>query len=333
LDFSESLKQNLQSFLIMDSRFCGNDKYMKPKVFIIILNWNEWRDTIECLESLEKIDYLNYQIVLVDNGSKNESVLQLEKFCSEYNEDLVFLKNQNNLGFAGGNNVGIKCALENQADYVLLLNNDTIVESDFLTQLIKAAKSDKKIGMLGPKINFYNRKDRIWFLGGKINRLLNKGTHLYYDQIDSVKNLPNKLFEVDYFTGCALLIKKEVIKKIGLMWDGYFLYYEDTDWNLKAKKNGWKIVVAPKAKIYHKVSRSAKPGSFSYIYYHTRNGLYLAKRNGSFLIRFCAYLNSFWILIKQMIKLIFIPKKRMWAKAVIKGIKDFYLGKTGRILD
>ena len=301
---------------------------MQPKVFIIILNWNGWKDTVECLESLKKIDYPNYQIVLVDNGSTDESVLQLEKFCLE---KIKFLFLNSNLGFAGGNNVGIKHALENQADYILLLNNDTTVEPDFLTQLIKTAESDKKIGMLGPKINFYDHKDRIWFLGGKINRLLNKGTHLYYDQIDSVENLPNELFEVDYFTGCALLIKKEVIEKIGLMWDGYFLYYEDTEWNLKAKKNGWRIIVAPKAKIYHKASRSTKEGSFSYIYYHARNGLYLAKRNGSFLIRFCAYLNSFWILIKQIIKFIFIPKKRIWAKAVMKGIGDFYLGRTGKL--
>jgi GT2 family glycosyltransferase len=304
---------------------------MEPKVFIIILNWNGWKDTIECLKSLKKIGYPNYQIVLVDNGSTDESVFQLKNFCSEDNEGLIFLENQNNLGFAGGNNVGIKRALENQADYVLLLNNDTTVEPDFLTQLVKAAESDKKIGILGPKINFYDHKDRIWFLGGKINRLLNKGTHLYYDQIDSAENLPNKSFEVDYFTGCALLIKKEVIKKIGLMWDGYFLYYEDTDWNLKAKKNGWKIIIAPKAKIYHKVSRSTKPGSSSYVYYHTRNGLYLAKRNGSFLIRFCVYLNSFWILTKQIIKFIFIPEKRIWAKAVMKGIGDFYMGRTGKI--
>jgi GT2 family glycosyltransferase len=304
---------------------------MEPKVFIILLNWNGWKDTIECLKSLKRIDYPNYQIVLIDNGSTDESVFQLKFFCSEHNEDLIFLENQNNLGFAGGNNVGIKHALENQADYVLLLNNDTTVEPNFLTQLIKAAESDKKIGMLGPKINFYDHKDRIWFLGGKINRLLNKGTHLYYDQIDSVENLPNKLFEVDYFTGCALLIKKEVIEKIGLMWNGFFLYYEDTDWNLKAQKNGWKIIVVPKAKIYHKVSRSTKPGSSSYVYYHTRNGLYLTKRNGSFLIRFCVYLNSVWILTKQIIKFIFIPKKRIWAKAVMKGIGDFYLGRTGKL--
>ncbi len=261
-----------------------------------------------------------------------------------------------NLGFAGGNNVGIKYALKNQADYVLLLNNDTTVEPDFLSQLIKVAESDKKIGMLGPKINFYQPKNRIWFLGGKINWLLNKGTHLYYDQIDSnlvqnsckesrrrhwrmspsdgaSQNLPNRPFEVDYFTGCALLIKKEVIKKIGLMWEGYFLYYEDTDWNLKARRNNWKIIVVPKAKIYHKASRSTKEGSFSYIYYHTRNGLYLVKRNASFWIRFCVYFFSIWILAKQIIKLIFVPKKRIWAKAVMKGIEDFYLGRTGKLED
>ena len=302
-----------------------------PKVSIIVLNWNGWQDTKECLNSLAEIDYQNYEIILVDNGSEDDSVERIKEYINQsaQNRKIKFLALNSNLGFAGGNNVGIKNALESGTDYIFLLNNDTIVEPDFLSELIKISESDKKIGIIGPKINFYDFKDRIWFFGGKINWLLNKGTHIHYDELD--KNLQDKPFESDYFTGCALLIKKEVIEKIRLMWNGYFLYYEDTDWNLKARKNGWKIMVAPNAKIYHKASRSAKENSFSYIYYHTRNGLYLAKRNGSFLIRICVYFLSVWIFFKQIIKLLFFPSKKIWAKAVMNGIFDFYRGRTGKI--
>ncbi len=318
-----------------------------PKVSIIVLNWNGYKDTVECLDSLKEIDYPNYEIIIIDNGSSDDSVKKIEEYERRFNKEprrrpgpmapagliqsqkIKFITLTSNLGFAGGNNIGIKNALENGADYILLLNNDTVVEPNFLSELIKVAESDRIIGMLGPKINFYQPKDRIWFLGGKINWLLNKGTHLYYSQFD--KNLPQEPFEVDYLSGCALLVKRKVIERIGLMWDGYFLYYEDTDWNLKARRKGWKVVVVPKAKIYHKASQSTKENSFSYIYYHSRNGLYLAKRNGSLLIRFCVYFLSIWIFIKQIIKLLFFPSKRIWAKAIMKGILDFYRGRIGKM--
>lgn len=302
-----------------------------PKVSIIVLNWNGREDTIECLDFLKEIDYPNYEIIVVDNGSSDDSV---EKIKEYKNQRIKLLTLNSNLGFAGGNNVGIKNALENGADYVLLLNNDTAVEKDFLSHLIQAAEEQeplysKKIGVLGPKIYFYDNPKQIWFAGGKINRILTKGEMVGYGEID--RGQFNEIKETDYITGCCLLIKREVIEKIGLMWDGYFLYYEDTDWSLKARQNGWKIIVAPKAKIYHKASRSTKEGSFSYIYYHSRNGLYLAKRNGSSIIRFCAYFLSIWIFIKQIIKLLFFPSKRIWVKAVMRGIGDFYLRKKGQI--
>jgi GT2 family glycosyltransferase len=296
---------------------------LQKKVHIILLNWNNEEDTLECIESLEKINYDNYKIIIVDNGSKIESVLKIEKKYPE----MKIIKNKENLGFAGGNNIGIKYAIENGADYVLLLNNDTTVEKDFLEKLVEAGELNKKSGLLGLKINYYSEQNRIWFAGGKVNWIKNKGTHIGLDEFDNSQFKKTK--EVDYLTGCCLLIKREVVEKIGVLEEDYFLYYEDTDFCLRAKNAGYKIIYIPKAKIYHKVSRSTKPGSSSYIYYHTRNGLVMAKRTGTILNKIILYLFCVFLFLKQIIKIIFIPKKRTWAFAVLKGEKDF-LGKMGK---
>ena len=296
----------------------------QKKVYIILLNWNNEEDTIECIQSLEEINYGNYKIIIVDNGSEIESVLKIEK---QYPE-MKIIKNKENLGFAGGNNVGIKYAIEDGADYVLLLNNDTTVEKDFLKKLVEAGELNKKNGLLGSKTNYHSEPNRIWFAGGKVSWMKNKGMHIGLDEIDNGQY--DKIKEVDYLTGCCLLIKREVIEKIGVLEEDYFLYYEDTDFSLRAKNVGYKIMYIPESKIYHKVSRSTKPGSSSYIYYHTRNGLVMAKRTGSLLNKIVLYPHCVFLFLKQIIKIIFIPRKRSWALAVLKGEKDFLLGKMGK---
>lgn len=297
---------------------------LPKKVHIILLNWNGKEDSLECIESLKKIDYNNYKIIVVDNNSEDDSVLEIRK---QYPE-IKIIENKENLGFAGGNNVGIKYAMENGADYVLLLNNDTAVERGFLEKLVEAGESDKKNGLLGPKTNYHSEQNRIWFAGGKINWLKNKGTHIGLDEIDNGQY--DEIKEVDYLTGCCLLIKREVIEKIGILAEDYFLYYEDTDFSLRAKNADYKIMYIPEAKIYHKVSRSTKPGSPSYIYYHVRNGLVMTKRNGSILNKIVLCFYCVFLFLKQVIKIIFISKKRSWAFAVLKGERDFLVGKMGQ---
>lgn len=289
---------------------------MLPKVFIIILNWNNWPDTLECLKSLKKNDYPNYQIVVVDNNSDEK----IETDCK-------IIYNQKNLGFAGGNNVGIKYALENKADYVLLLNNDTLVSLDFLTKLIKVGESNKSFGILGPKIYSYQDKNKIWSAGGKINWLYNKGEMKGYGEIE--RGQYDNQEEMEYLTGCCLLIKKEVIKKVGLMPEEYFLYYEDTDWSLAAQKAGFKCIFAPQAKIWHKGSASSKEGSPSYIYYHVRNGLMMAQKYAPWYFKPLIHLDIIWRIIKQPFK-IFFTEKRQWIKPILLGIKDFYLKRYGK---
>jgi len=272
---------------------------INPKVFIIILHFGNPKNTEECLKSLGNLEYDNFETVVIDNVRDNR-------------------------GFAGGNNSGIKQALEKGASYILLLNNDTIVEPNFLKKLVEAGESDKKIGILGPAIYEYGT-NKIHFAGGKVNWLYTRGTHITELKIKSQKSKV-----VDYITGACLLIKREVIEKIGLMDEEYFLYCEDVDWCLKARKAGYKCIVVSEAKIWHKVSSSAKAESFSYIYYHTRNGLLLAKKNAPFFIKLLAYLWSFWAFGKQMIKLVFFPSKKIWAKAIMLGINDFYKRKFGK---
>jgi GT2 family glycosyltransferase len=297
---------------------------MQKNVYIITLNWNNEGDTIECVKSLEKIDYGNYKIIVIDNGSSDESVFKIKKQFFE----IKIIENKNNLGFAGGNNAGIKYAINNGADYVLLINNDTTVEENFLDKLVEFGDSDKKIGILGSKICYYDNPSIIWSAGGKVNWLKNKGSHIGLDEID--KGQFDKIREVGYLTGCCVLIKREVFEKIGALSEDYFLYYEDTDFALRAKNAGYKSIYVPSSKIYHKVSRSTKSGSSSYIYYHTRNGLVMSRRNGSLANKIILYFYCLFLFLKQIIKIIFMPKKRNWAYAVLKGERDFLLWRMGK---
>lgn len=294
-----------------------------PRVFIIILNWNGWRDTIECLESLKKIDYPNYKIVVVDNGSEDDSAQIIQ---NKYSQDIVFIETGKNLGFAGGNNVGIKYALGEKAGLLLLLNNDTKVAPDFLTKLVEAAQRDLKIGIVGPKILFWDQPEKIWFGGGRINWLKTKGEHIDYKKTDNINF--SGLKESDYITGCCLLIKKEVIDKIGFLKEDYFLYYEDTDWCLEAKEAGYKIIYVPASRVWHKASVKTKEGSTNFIYYHSRNGLVLSRRHNRFLKRILLNFFIAWLYLKQKIKIAINYKKQL-SETIIFAIRDFYKNKMG----
>jgi len=282
----------------------------KPMVAIVILNWNGWEDTMECLESLYQINYSNYKVVLVDNNSSDESILKIRDYCDgkikikskffEYNKEnkpieiieyskeeseskasekgltqnkdhLILIKNDKNYGFAEGNNIGMRYALKAlNADYVLLLNNDTVVDKDFLGKMVNFGEINKNNGIIGPKIYYYDQPHTIWCIGGKIDWKLARGLHAGTNKVDNGQY--NEIKEFDYVSGSAFLIKREVIDKIGLMDEMFFLYFEETDLALRASQNGYKSVYAPEAKIWHKVSKSggglSKPIG---LYYITRN--------------------------------------------------------------
>jgi hypothetical protein len=309
---------------------------MDKKVFIIIINFNGWPDTKECLDSLDRVEYDNFEVILIDNASKEKP--QTANFSGQKFKVKTIL-NEKNLGFAGANNQGIKLALDpsthsissgqagsgQEADYVLLLNNDTTVEPDFLTKLVAEAEDDETAGIVGPLIHFYDNKDKIWSAGGKITNNFTRGELIAYQETNNDDYQVAE--QVDYISGTCLLIKTEVIKKIGAISEDYFLYYEDTDWCLRANRAGFRSLLVPQAKIYHKASRSTVEASYPYIYYHSRNGLMFGERFGN---RMIVPLFSVWIFLKQVAKLVFNYKKD-WAKPVMRGVCDFWRGKKGKL--
>ncbi len=240
-----------------------------PQVSIIILNWNGWKDTLECLESIFKIDYSNYDIIVVDNHSHDDSINQLKNYS--VNNNFKLIENEENYGFAEGNNIGIKYALKHlNPKYILLLNNDTVVDKNFLKELTCAGEKEAKIGILGPKIYSYDNPDIIWSAGCKISWKLARGIQIGSGKTDEGQY--DNPEEVEYINGSAFLIKTDAIKKIGLMDKSYFLYFEESDWTLRANQAGYKSLYVPTAEVMHKVSRSgggiSKPIG---LYYITRN--------------------------------------------------------------
>ncbi|MBA4312068.1 MAG: glycosyltransferase family 2 protein [Chlorobiaceae bacterium] len=228
-----------------------------PLVYIIVLTWNGKSDTIECLQSLQKLSYPNYKIIVVDNASIDGTADEVMRLYPS----VELVRNSSNLRFAGGNNIGINIALKKKADYVLLLNNDTIVDVNFLSHLIEAAESDEHVGMAGPKIYYHSDQKRIWYAGGKIDWWTGSVSHLGVREIDKGQFI--KLKYTDYVTGCALLVKREVVEKIGLLDESYFIYGEDADWSLRTAGAGYKLLFVPQAILWHKVSVSTG-GHFSW---------------------------------------------------------------------
>ena len=248
----------------------------KPLVYIIIVNWNGLDDTLECLESLRNITYQKYNIIVVDNGSIDN---QADIIKGNY-PDIELIKNVKNEGFVIANNQGIELAMEKGAEYILLLNNDTTVKNDFLEILVKYAEQNSDLGILSPKILYYN-SDLIWSMGGAISYLtgfsimLGKGKN---------SNQYNTIIEPDFVTGCAMLIKRKVVEDIGLLDPIYFAYYEDVDYSYRVRKAGYKVKVIPDGIIWHKKSASAgfkgsNKISPTQAYLWARNGIIFGKTN------------------------------------------------------
>lgn len=308
-------------------------------IWVIILNWNGWQDTIACLQSLSAVTSPPIRLLVVDNGSDDESVEKLREFQKRSDTPAFeLLETGENKGFAGGMNAGMRHARKQGAEWLLLLNNDTVVDRDFLTYLLAAAERNERIGMANPLILHMEGKektDRILFFGGKIEWLRARAVHWYYGkaihEVEAVKRA--EVFDTDYATGGCVLVRREVIDEIGLMPEEYFLYYEDTEWSLRSKRAGFRCVVVPKARIWHRGAASAKEHSPSYIRYHVRNGLLFVRRNGTILQKTAVFSISALRALWQGVKLLraATPQKRMWAKATLKGIFDAWTLRDGQI--
>ncbi len=301
---------------------------------MVILNWNKPEMTIDTINSIEKINThgFKYKIFLVDNGSSDNS---LEIFKNKYSSDskIEIIETHANLGFVGGNNVAIKHILKTNFDQILLINNDVIVDPDFLKNLIK---NSHKYQVLGPKIYFapgyeyhadwYKPSQKghvIWFAGGQIDWDNIYGSHIGVDEVDcGQKDQIND--HIDFLTGCCLLINRRVFEKIGLLDEKFFMYLEDADFCQRAKKADFKLAYIPESKIWHINSGSSKSGgdlhrSALHKFFLTRNRLLFGFKY--------AKLKTKLALIKESFYQLFNPSTSKWQKT---GIIDFYLQKFGK---
>jgi len=282
-----------------------------PKVFIIILNYNG-RDTLKkCLDSVFHSDYQNFEVVIVDNDSRDGS-FELAKGIFP---NFYFIKNDKNIGFSKGNNIGIRFALEKMADYIFLLNNDATIEKNTLSKLIESSKKEEA-DIFSPVI--YNRENKIWFAGGKIKWLQMKATH--------ESQILNHPYETDYISGCAMLVKKEVFKKIGLFSEDYFLYYEDADFCVRARKNGFKCIIIPSAKSIH--FEKSELDLSNKLYWLVISGLIFFEKNTPKMLRF--WVRPYLHLRKVKNMLDNLNNKNRYAPIVKKAYTDFKIWKQNR---
>jgi len=237
----------------------------QPLVYVLILNWNLKDDTAECVVSVLNSHYSNYRLLVVDNASTDGSVEYLRHAfpCAE------MIANSRNLGFAAGNNVGIQYALNAGARYVLLLNNDTVVDANMLGGLVACAETETAIGVVAPNVLYYQERNRIWRLGERLHRWLPVPMSVGRNQID--RGQFDSPLDVDYVAFCAALIKRDVLEMIGLLDERFFFSYEDADFCRRARDAGYRIVCRPRERVWHKVAQSAQKDALNTTYLRSKS--------------------------------------------------------------
>jgi len=281
------------------------------KIGIIVLNYNTGRVIGDCLSSIEKLRKNDFKVFtyVIDNASQEKSYKEVLKGIG----NLKIIENRKNLGFSGGNNVGIKKALEDGCDWVLILNPDTVADQNLLVEFYKIVKKDSQIGIVGPKIYFAKgnefHKDRytekqlgkvIWYAGGKVDWKNILASHLGVDEVDEGQY--DEIVETGFVSGAAMFIKKEVFEKTGFFNERYFLYLEDLEFCQRAKKKGFKVVFVPSAIIWHKNASSTKVGSSLQDYFITRNRLLFGMKFASLRTKIALLREALLFIFKNDVK-------------------------------
>ena len=293
------------------------------KIFLVVLNWNRAKDTLECLKTIEELEVKNYQlhVIVVDNASVDDSKERLAKITLT-NAKYHFLVNEENLGYAGGMNRGINYSLEKKGDYTMLLNNDVYLDKKMLTKLLTTAKKYKDAGVICPKIYFLKgyefHKDKykesdlgnvIWYAGGEIDWANVYGTNRGVDEVD--KRQYDKIEDTDFATGNCMFIRNTALKEVGIFDEKYFMYLEDVDFCVRMKKKNWRVLYSPNAIMWHKVAQSSVIGGDLNDYFIIRNRMLFGMKY--------APLRTKIALIRQSLNL--LSNGREWEKI---AIKDYY---------
>lgn len=335
-----------------------------PRVYVLLLNWCGWRDTIECLESVFRQAYADYRVVVCDNDSPDGSVDHIRAWAegreiaavpeghplrhlsdppaakpiplAEYDREqaerggdpgldppLVLIHTGGNLGFAGGNNVGLRYALaRGDADYVWLLNNDTVVAPDALATMVARVEAGERVGMAGAKLLYYDEPRRVQAIaGGLLTPWQGLATHLGSDEQDDHSRWTDPV-EVDVVLGACLLVRRTLIEEVGLLDEEYFMYSEEMDWCWRARRRGWKLIYAPGSVVWHKVGRSAGQGSPFQDYHAALGTLLFVRKNFPRLAPIAMAYGLYRMLLPKIVRL--EPAR---ALAVMRAYRD-YLGRS-----
>jgi len=294
-----------------------------PKVSIILVNYLNYKDTIGCIRSLHNITYPNYEIIVVDNSEDEESY-EIIKNCSGIN----LIKSEKNLGFAGGNNLGIKIALAKDADYVLLLNNDTIVKENFLNELVIQSK-DSSAGIATGKIYYLDQPTKIWGAGGRVDWKRGMGIFYGINEIDTHSKY-NKQKYISFASGCMMFIKKEVLENIGLLNESFYMYCEDVEYCIRANRNGVMILYVPSSIVWHKIGLKKARGSYFHFYYIVRNTIFIIKKYTTVtqMIKYISFSIPYFI-INALFEL--LKKNPDIMKAMLRGFYDGIIGNAGKV--
>lgn len=303
---------------------------MNYSIFIVVVNWNRLNDTLGTIESIGTLNIpkgFNIRTVVVDNGSSDGSIQKIKEISKE-SSTIDLIETGKNLGYAGGNNVGIKYSLEKGADFILILNNDVILDNNLLSSLIIQVVKEEDYGIFTPKIFFakgfefhrerYRAVDSgkvIWFAGGKIDWDNIYAKHNGLDEVDSKEF--NKKEKSEFASGTCMLVKREVFEKVGYFDERYFLYWEDIEFSVRAEKLGYPTLYVPDAKLWHKVSQSSGIGGNLNDYYLTRNRLLFGMK--------WARARTKYSLVKESMR--FLIKGRKWQR---RGVVDFFLANFGK---
>ncbi len=318
----------------------------KAKIAIIILNWNQTDLTLACLKSVfqSRTDgQIEIEAIVIDNGSTDDSKKRLKEIQEKRNlfrqgrgeieilrskfPNFKVIFNKENLGFAGGNNVGIRYALKNKADFIFILNNDTEIKDDCVLNLWQTFEEEEKIGITSPKIYYapglefhkkrYQKKDLgrvIWYAGGKIDWDNVLGRHLGVDEVDQGQY--EKKEENEFATGCAFMAKRAVFENVGLFDERFFLYLEDLDFSYRVVKAGFKLIFNPQAVVWHKNAGSSSAGSALQTYYFTRNRLLFAQKHAPLKLKLLVYRQA-------------LEKLRQGNKIEKEAVRDFFKRRFG----
>ena len=298
----------------------------RPSVAIVVLNYNGLADTVRCLDSLRAIDYAELLVIVVDNGSAEDPWPAIEGRVPR----LLYIRNEINLGYAGGNNRGIAAALERGAELVLILNNDTIVAPSIVSALVDVFKRHPEIAICGPVINYLDQPDHVMTDGVRFN--VGPGTE-FFSRLPVPAGTPSPAVAVDIVNGCCMMVRSDVFRSVGLFDERMFIVHEEADFCLRARRLRLTAAVLGETLVWHKGSSAfERSGRRIQRYYDTRNLYYLLQRHAGRVGDSRSWTGSWWPYVKYAFYRYAIEVetgKSAAARAVVEGLWDALSGETG----